>query len=472
MPRPAPKRSRTVGKTQPKQNAKDDSARQIDPNLPESPVQPEHGSVLDPRQALRNQTPLAKNHEQAIESSPGDDRLATGSRPGTGSRPPTRSRGYSSTLSFAGRKGDTGSRIPGTPGFDSSVLSNFRRRPRQQSIIQMMQADDVGSSDLDDDDFLGGLSPNDESTPLRLSRGKSLLVRPSDRSPSPSESPLSSGGSRKRKCVTQEIQVPQSSVDVVEDTPTATPIQHRDSHYLVEADHQSEQGAVGQDDDRLGDEDIEIDRVEATPQQFPELLSQTMLPPASSPAGTATPGDSAPRPVQRQKPKAPTHLSTASLQDKLLPHRRRRRGAADHTNDDSDDQYDAASSDEDELNYPSQRTSRQRAGKGKPKPLSRADNPKQKQGPEKKRKDKPPAPKEAAPRSRSPTTGIGKENEVLLSSPSSSPLSSPPETDISDSEPMETETTRYVSDELRAAVKKFAEVDQWEMEFEDVTSES
>jgi hypothetical protein len=32
---------------------------------------------------------------------------------------------------------------------------------------------------------------------------------------------------------------------------------------------------------------------------------------------------------------------------------------------------------------------------------------------------------------------------------------------------VETEATRCVSDELRAAVKKFAEVDQWEMEFED-----
>jgi hypothetical protein len=37
---------------------------------------------------------------------------------------------------------------------------------------------------------------------------------------------------------------------------------------------------------------------------------------------------------------------------------------------------------------------------------------------------------------------------------------------------VETEATRCVSDELRAAVKKFAEVDQWEMEFEDVSSES
>jgi hypothetical protein len=58
----------------------------------------------------------------------------------------------------------------------------------------------------------------------------------------------------------------------------------------------------------------------------------------------------------------------------------------------------------------------------------------------------------------------------MLSSPSSSPLSSPPESDVSDSESIQTEATRYVSDELRAAVKKFAEVDQWKMEFEDVSA--
>src|ERR1700735_5212740 len=53
-------------------------------------------------------TPIPKSREQAIESSPIADRI------GTGSRPPTRARGYSSTLSLAGRQGD--SRIPNTPG--------------------------------------------------------------------------------------------------------------------------------------------------------------------------------------------------------------------------------------------------------------------------------------------------------------------------------------------------------------------
>jgi hypothetical protein len=333
----------------------------------------------------------------------------------------------------------------------------------------MMQADDDGSSDLDDDDFLGGLSPNDESTPLNLSRGKSLLIKPTDKSsPSPSESPLSPGGSRKRKRMTQEIQVPQSPVDMVEDTPTATPIRHGDSRHDI-GHELPEDDEAEPDDEELGDQEVDVERVEATPQsqRFPEILSQTMLPPASSPAGSVTPSDSTPRPVQRKKSKAPSHLSTANLQDKLLPRRRRRLRAINDYSDESDDQYDAASGDEDELNYPSQRSSGRRAGKSKPKPLANSRNPKQKKIKEKKTKDKS---KEPATYSRSRTSGVNKENETILSSPSSSPLSSPPESDVSDSESVETEATRCVSDELRAAVKKFAEVDQWEMEFEDVSA--
>jgi hypothetical protein len=355
----------------------------------------------------------------------------------------------------------------------------------------MMQAED-DSSELDDDDFLGGLSPDDESTPLNRSRGKSLLIKPSEDSPSRSESPLSSPeGSRKRKRMTQEIQVPQSPIqshiNVVKDTPTATPIQLDGS--LTREAEEAEAEVPEQD---VEEEEEEVERVEDTQQsqQYPEIFSQTMLPPTSSPmrspAGSATvTGDSTPtasQPAARKKSKAPTHLSTASLQDKLLPRRRRRKNRAgddfDVPSDESDDQHDAASGDEDELSYPSRRPSRRKASSRKPKPLanaqdkSRVNNPRQWNAKEK------PAKSKAA--RKAPTTysrsrgsiGVEKENEMLaLSSPSSSPLSSPPDSDVSDNESAGTEPTpRCVSDELRAAVKKFAEVDQWKMEFEDVSA--
>ncbi|KAJ5178928.1 hypothetical protein N7492_002138 [Penicillium capsulatum] len=438
MPRPAPKRTRQAKGAL----AHAETCTQNDSTA----KSPERGSALDPR-ALR-QTPLTKSHDQAIESSP------TGDRTGTGSRPPTRSRGYSASLSLVGRQGEGSSRVPGTPGYDSSVLSNFRRRPRQQSILQMVQAED-NSSELDDDDFLGGLSPQDESTPLNLSRGKSLLVQ-KDQSPSPSESPPSSAGSRKRKRP-EEIQVPASlpepSQDIVQDSPNATPIaRRREESYIAEN----------------------------TPQpQFSDILSQTMAPPASSPfmstQGSTTGRAPSPQVVLRKssggkKKKDPAHLSTATLQDKLLPRRRPRRRPDQPVDeyDISSDQSDtgmhyAASGDEDELNY---QPSRRRGRSSKPQPLSNAREKSKSQNQKQKKataKTSGPATYASARRS----GGVDKENEQVLSSPGS-PLTSAPDSDASDAETGKRTPRRITSEELRAAARKFAEVDQWKLEFEEV----
>lgn len=343
------------------------------------------------------------------------------------------------------------SRIPGTPAFESSVLSNFRRRPRQQSILQMMQAED-GSSELDDEDFLGGLSPEDESTPLNLSRGKSLLLRQAEQSPS--ESLPSSAGSRKRKR-DEDVQVPDSPrPEVIEDTPSATPVPREPSSEASEA------------------------TPHALP-QFPDILSQTMAPPDSSPAiSTATGTQIA---AESKRTREPAHLSTATLQNKLLPRRRQRRrkhrpaGEFDLPSDASDDEMHAAvSGDEDELSYlPSRRS--QRGGESRrPRPLGNArDKAKLNNQNQRKAKAKPTVasrPSEPATYSRARETGVDKENVSVLSSPSSSPLSSPPDSDVSESEAEVQPSRRYMSEELRAAAKKFAEVDQWEMEFEEVSA--
>ncbi|OKP11028.1 hypothetical protein PENSUB_3549 [Penicillium subrubescens] len=467
MPRPATKRNRlTKGAKVVKSKAAErpeqpEQPDQTDSNVAKSP--PAESASENLQRTLRSQTPLNQRNEHAIESSP------TGSRPGTGSRPPTRSRGYSSTLSFAGRKGDTGSRVPGTPGFENSVLSNFRRRPRQQSILQMMQAED-DSLELDDDDFLGGLSPEDESTPLHLSRGKSLLIRQDDRSQSPQESLPSSGSSRKRKRG-EQIQVPQSPsvvitntiVDTVEDTPNPTP--------------------------DVREQTPDVPDETPRPLRFAEILSQTMLPPDSSPMSSIATGPGSPSVISQlgpaaKKSKLPAHLATAVLQEKLLPKRRqrprrgRRMDEFDLPSDESDDgMHNEASGDEDELNYLPVRRSRRSGSSAKPKPLgnardkSKLNNQKQKT---RRSKSAPPAkPADAQQpkrRSRSRKSGdVDKENEQHESPRSSSPLSSPPDTEASESE-AEVPPRRYMSEELRAAAKKFAEVDKWEMEFEDVSA--
>jgi hypothetical protein len=139
--------------------------------------------------------------------------------------------------------------------------------------------------------------------------------------------------------------------------------------------------------------------------------------------------------------------------------------------------HDAASGDEDELSYlPSRRSRRGQSDKRKPLGTARE---KPKLNNQKQRKSKiksAPAPKPSelqapATYSRASRSGVDKENELLLSSfSSSSPLSSPPDSDASESEGEAQPSRRYVSDELRAAAKKFAEVDKWQMEFEELSA--
>lgn len=459
MPRPAIRRNRKAPQTSTKQTANHKSAG--DDNL-ESAIASElpsnHGENVDSAshptdgakaltmvQQMKNQTPLSKSHEQAIESSPMGERAATGSRP------PTRARGYSSTLSLAGRKGDMSSKIPGTPAFESSVLSNFRRRARQPSILQMMQTDD-GSSDLDDDDFLGGLSPEDESTPLNVSRGKSLILK-NAASPSAESSSPSSDKSRKRKRTTEELQVPQSPLNVVESTPIGSPA-------------------------RATQENEAHDRTNTPrPLVSPEAFSQTMVPPMSSsapqsPARINLALAERASPVTLESTKEPSgrmdaqgYLSTAALQSKLLPRRRqlrRRHNDSDISNDDD------RSDDDDELNYlPSRKpikSQRKQTDPPNPSGTTRTKPTKQKKPLSK------PSKGGIIYLSATRATDVDQENQP---DGMSSPLSSALDSDAFGSEASISKSTDkgdFMSEELRLQAKKFAEVDDWQMEFEDVTS--
>ncbi|KAL4949144.1 hypothetical protein BDW69DRAFT_80774 [Aspergillus filifer] len=403
---------------------------------------------------LRNQTPQSKNHEFAIGSSPGTEQGATGSRP------PTRARGYSSNLSIAGRKGDTSSRIPGTPAFESSVLSNFRRRPRQASILHMMHDEDR-SSDYDDDDFLGGLSPEDESTPLNISRGKSLVLRPAVSSAEASPTLPSSGKSSKRKRPSAGPNVSHLPSQTASSAPgSPTPCM------------EFRQREVSADLPRL-------------PQSTPRF-SETMVPPISSPVPDLTRESStrdsdslSPQTKTRRDPKTrkprdgELGISTAALQDRLLPRRRERRKARqgvsrfDVPSESEEDDLPSILPDDDELSYlPMQKRARTRQ-----RPASRPKQVHENRGKiESKSNGKSPKTlKQYGASAREDTSG-GKENEPA---DMSSPLSSALNTDELESEfelDPEAPAKTYLSEELRLQALKFAEVDRWQMEFEDVVT--
>lgn len=477
-----------LGKGDTKNAHKTNQANMRDTSPPSKLLESAAGS--QETQQAKSQTPVAKSHEQAIESSPIAERVATGSRP------PTRARGYSSTLSLAGRKGDMSSRIPGTPAFESSILSNFRRRPRQPSILQMMQAD--GSSDLDDDDdFLGGLSPEDESTPLNLAR-KSLLSKPLTTSPSTPPLP-SSGSSRKRKRAPEEVQVPQSPPGFVEDSPRAPSVS-------------------GSDEDEAC---ASREGLPAAPVE-PEVFSQTMaLPMSSSPVAApreeiiASPGQTGPRSTREKIKKSTTEgdekaaephvqLSTAILQEKFLPRRRRhRRNVAadfDFPSDESEEEGrhhgDIGSDDDDELSYLPSRPRRRALAESKSATNANAKVKSKRMGRDSGKKGRnnhahgtndtgksttatassaASTSKVSKPRDRITYSSRyrrhpegGKENQL---SDTSSPLSSPPASEAFASDaysPASKSQGRFFSEELELQAKKFAEVDKWQMEFEDV----
>ncbi|OJK03330.1 hypothetical protein ASPACDRAFT_110961 [Aspergillus aculeatus ATCC 16872] len=414
----------------------------------------------------KDQTPVVKCHDYAIESSPLEEREAGSSRP------VTRARGYSSTLSIVGRKGDGNSRIPGTPAYESSILSNFRRRPRQPSILHMMQAND-DSSDLDDEDFLGGLSPEDESTPLDISRGKSLIAGHAASSSPGLPSPSSSKQRKRTPSSGNNCSAPRPQ-QVRHSPPTMIP----------------------------GQQDVTLIHL-SQPLVSPEATSTTMAPPmSSSPSMSPTITPSliyAEEPlavstialgIPAERSNVGTSLSTVALQKELLPRRFKIRRqcwgpnleAQSRLGDDSCSEMEHHESDL----PPAKATRAPRRHIGKPGPPQPYDNPPKEQPThvmaESRKRNRGQTQnnektKLGADRLPCATTHASQEGPLSpfsspSSSPLSSPLSSPPGSQAdhssmpSGSEPLK---ARYLSEELRVQAQKFADIDKWELDYEDVT---
>ncbi|KAF2662666.1 hypothetical protein K491DRAFT_686543 [Lophiostoma macrostomum CBS 122681] len=241
-------------------------------------------------------------------------------------------------------------KVGGTPAHETSILAltNFRRRPRQPSLLRMVHpTTDVEDEDVDElDDF----HPEDESTPIHVRTND-----PSRETNDPSAPNISSSGSRgkKRKLSPPVVQVPRSSPPY--DPPSGADV----------ADSQMPSSPSLPENVMESREEVP----ETQEQAESDILSETMAPPRSSSPMENKVVDSPLKPRQRrqraksgrrgsddeldkdqihqraktkarQKGKA-QNLSTARLQA-LLP-RRRTRLAQDH------DEYDFEPSDESQL---------------------------------------------------------------------------------------------------------------------------
>lgn len=387
-----------------------------------------------------------------------------------------------------------------TPAFESSILSAFRPRPRQPSILQLVGDDslDLGSSELGSDDLLGSFDPEDVSTPLPAKRRKSLNqadITPTVTKKTPKlpqvfvEVPIRHDLASEKRISDDPPALVQALGEQHADKAPEEPEDIDDPQEQEPAlDEVQSEIPVAVDEDGKDDDCSSVGSVDSLPpmnfaiETPPQRRRQTttLAPPESS-LGSITPPASTPESSANQKPSPPpskpTHLSTTSLQDALLPRRRQRgKGLPNKRSKRSraggKDYVLSASGSEDELNYTggqqedtspgwqrNTKRSQQNQARFKLREKSRnTSQPKRGRGKAATVSSQPR--KSSTPKktySRLSTTGgdadWDKENQLDEETGTS------PEREI---------VAPVMSEELLLQKKKFAEIDEWSIDFEEV----
>lgn len=191
-----------------------------------------------------------------------------------------------------------------TPLAQSSTLgvAMFRKRPRQPSLLQMVQSQ-LAQSEVEHDEDLTDFQPDDESTPLvkSLTQSRALGTSSSSRQTS---------GSRKRKLTSPEIQVPASQSEDILTSPSAVlsqPLEHGDASDAAEEPENREP---------------ELPSPHASQALEPEIFSDTLAPPQSSSSPPSPPSQrtktrkastrQAPNAKTKKQQHPPRHPSTRS----------------------------------------------------------------------------------------------------------------------------------------------------------------
>lgn len=279
---------------------------------------------------------------------------------GPASKPSPSGMGNSSTIKNTQMR--LGSRSGETPKPQLSVLgATLKKRARQPSLLQMLQTQNDPSEDLDDDE-LDDFRPDDESTPMI----KSMLQSNAQDTSSSSQQ---TSGSRKRKLATPEIQVPASQPRDPPSSPPSTLPREQDDLYDLPAEEEGRpeptlpRQRLTRTPQRQIDSDILALPRSSSPQTpkarkrgskptkaatRPPQPRRKQLSPAPSPVSCTSTNTSPAKPV------APKPLTTATLQN-LLPRRRARpkpRGEYDVPSS-SDVELDntGLGEDEDELSF-------------------------------------------------------------------------------------------------------------------------
>lgn len=220
---------------------------------------------------------LKKRRDAALAAQGGDQipvLSPQSTMPTKEARPPTRGKDTPAMITALILPSGLGPQEQGTPAMESSVLAitKFKRRPRQPSILQLVQQQGTRAQEPDDDDDLADFLPDDESTPFLVSRTKPQIEDTPISSSSSSHLLPRTNISRKRKLTPPVIQVPRSqSVVDHPTTPTVQGLGISDTHSTP------------------GDEP-QIPTRHVLPAPSPQFLhSDTLAPPQSSSPSRASP---------------------------------------------------------------------------------------------------------------------------------------------------------------------------------------
>lgn len=388
-------------------------------------------------------------------------------------------------------------RMQNTPAAESSVLAlaNFRRRPRQPSLLQMVQQGEVGENTTDfslglgedEDDF----APEDESTPLQVSKTQDAPAVGTDvydddelyaATPRPSPKP----NPRKRK--SDEMEGHEDILVIRSSPPRSESPMSTVEDELPEALVESIPATAPEDN-----EDEDAEPRESQSDTFAEPLSSSPPPMPRSITETQIRHQSPDEARKSRKTKAKT-LDSATLRA-LLPKRRirpgnspRREARSDFdipTSSDMGLETSPSEADEDDLALRGQKKgSRTTAAKSKASSKGRSKAaPSQRRAPTRPGVLSPATRKQTAPIRPAQTSAMpngsgkrtygrslpssDKENEAL-SSELSELVSEDEEADASleTVAPKKKANATTKSSELDAARKKFEQIDEWEMEFE------
>lgn len=380
---------------------------------------------------------------------------------------------------------------PNTPGISSTFnIGKFKRRAREPSILgtaqkpraeRPMPQSDLGDNTDDDEaendedgaeEALGGLqlSPENESTPLRRSSRRSGAVASAE---DPVE-PSSNAQTRKRKSTETHEQRQRSSpfpqdnslaLDESDDEPLSSPpslppVPRRASTPLIDENVAPPESSGSEDEAPVWPplQSLARGRTRRAPSAQRKTPVRELGPGnesdlSSPPSLTYSPNyaNPSPPPKAKQTRAASKPMSSADLAA-LLP-RRRQRGARNEGG--SDDEVDAAGlgNDDDELSYLDVRTSRRRRAA---KPLSGASNQTTARAQKK--------------NSKSATRTYGrlsdKENQEEGEGEDNS-ADAARNGDNDEGLEADEQSVLEQGEELKNAAKKFAEVDKWELDFEE-----